>query len=71
MGEEKLDHRATRMTRSVLERGLNNPMFLLAMANAMAAKGITPRYIEHTVKDILVYLEETKGVYPYLEEDEG
>jgi len=71
MNEEKLDHRATRITRSTLERGLNNPTFLLAMANAMAAKGITPRDIEHTVKDILVYLEETKGVYPYLEEDEG
>lgn len=47
---------AKEVTRSVLERALNDPMFLLTMA----ANGVTPGDIEIIVKDILEYLEKTK-----------
>ena len=56
MKSEKLSDRVTRVTRSTLERALNDPMFLLAMA----AHGVTPEDIELMVKDILEYLEKTK-----------
>ncbi|GAH48507.1 unnamed protein product, partial [marine sediment metagenome] len=56
LNSEKLSDRVTSVTRSTLERSLNNPMFLLAMA----AHGITPEDIELMAKEILEYLEKTK-----------
>lgn len=56
MNSEKLSDRVNRVTRSTLERALNDPMFLLAMA----AHGVTPEDIKLMVKDILEYLEKTK-----------
>jgi len=53
VNSEKLSDRVNRLTRSTLERALNDPMFLLAMA----AHGVTPGDIEIIVKDILEYLE--------------
>lgn len=47
---------AKEVTRSTLERALNDPMFLLFMA----ADGVTSGDIEFVVKDILEYLEKTK-----------
>ncbi|GAG94940.1 unnamed protein product, partial [marine sediment metagenome] len=47
---------AKAVTRSVLERALNDPMFLLTMA----ANGVTPGDIEIIVKEIIEYLEKTK-----------
>ena len=59
---------AKEVTRSVLERALNDPMFLLVMA----VHGIAPKDIEITVKWILEYLDETKGtVQRLLEEEEA
>ena len=56
MKSEKLSDRVTNVTRSILDRGLHNPMFLLTMA----AQGICPEDIELRVKYILNYLEKTK-----------
>ena len=47
---------AQKVTRSILERALNEPMFLLVMA----VHGIAPKDIEITVKWILEYLEKAK-----------
>jgi len=47
---------AKEVTRSILERALNEPMFLLVMA----AHGVAPGDIEFIVTDILEYLEKTK-----------
>ena len=59
---------AKEVTRSTIERGLNDPMFLLVMA----ANGVTPGDIEIIVKDILEYLDKTKGIcQKLLEEEEG
>jgi len=70
VNSEKLSDRATSVTRSTLERALNDPMFLLVMA----ANGVTPGDVEIIVKDILEYLDKTKGTIQKLleeEEDEG
>jgi len=56
LNSEKLSDRVNCVTISTLERALNDPMFLLAMA----AHGVTPEDIELMVKDILEYLEKTK-----------
>ena len=56
MDSEKLSDRVTSVTRSIFERGLNNPMFLLAMV----AHGISPEDIELRVKYILQYLDDKK-----------
>jgi len=56
---------AKKVTRSTLERGLNDPMFLLTMT----ANGFTPGDIELIVKDILAYLDETKGISQQLLEE--
>jgi len=53
---EKISDRVTRVTRSILERGLNNIMFILTMT----IHAVTPRDIEIIVKDILEYLDKTK-----------
>uniref|UniRef100_A0A6M3MDA3 Uncharacterized protein n=1 Tax=viral metagenome TaxID=1070528 RepID=A0A6M3MDA3_9ZZZZ len=53
---EKLSDRVTNVTRSILERSLNNPMFILTMA----AHDIYPEDIELRVKHILKYLDKTK-----------
>jgi len=53
---EKLSDRVTSVTRSILERGLNNIMFILTMT----IHAVTPRDIEIIVKDILEYLDKTK-----------
>jgi len=47
---------AKKVARSALERALNDPMFLVAMA----ANGVTPEDIEFVVKDIVKYLEKPK-----------
>ena len=47
---------AKEVTRSTMERGLNDPMFLLTMA----ANGVTPGDIEIIVKEILEYLNKKK-----------
>ena len=64
--EDKLANRTTQVTRSILERAINDPIFLLTMT----AHGVTPKDIEIIVKDILEYLDKTKGIYPYLLEEE-
>ena len=56
MESEKLSDRVTSVTRSILERGLNNIMFILTMT----IHAVTPRDIEIIVKDILEYLDKTK-----------
>jgi len=56
LNSEKLSDTITSVTRSILDRGLHNPMFLLTMA----AQGICPEDIELRVKYILKYLENTK-----------
>lgn len=56
MESEKISDRVTRVTRSILERGLNNIMFILTMT----IHAVTPRDIEIIVKDILEYLDKTK-----------
>jgi len=53
---EKISDRVTSVTRSILERGLNNIMFILTMT----IHAVTPRDIEIRVKDILEYLDKTK-----------
>jgi len=53
---EKISDRVTSVTRSILERGLNNIMFILTMT----IHAVTPRDIEIIVKDILEYLDKTK-----------
>jgi len=55
------------VTISTLERALNDPMFLLAMA----AHGVTPEDIELMAKDILEYLDKTKGICQQLLEEGG
>ncbi|MBU0778121.1 hypothetical protein KKF82_07670 [Patescibacteria group bacterium] len=55
VNSEKLSDRVTNVTRSILERSLNNPMFLLTMA----AHEISPEDIKLKVKYILNYLDET------------
>lgn len=56
MESEKISDRVTSVTRSILERGLNNIMFILTMT----IHAVTPRDIEIRVKDILEYLDKTK-----------
>lgn len=56
MESEKISDRVTSVTRSILERGLNNIMFILTMT----IHAVTPRDIEIIVKDILEYLDKTK-----------
>jgi len=53
---EKISDRVTSVTRSILERGLNNIMFILTMT----IHAVNPRDIEIIVKDILEYLDKTK-----------
>ncbi|MBU0846525.1 hypothetical protein KKH23_04995 [Patescibacteria group bacterium] len=67
MNSEKLSDRVNRVTISTLERALNDPMFLLAMA----AHGVTPEDIELMAKDILEYLDKTKGICQQLLEEGG
>ena len=64
MDSEKLSERVTSVTRSIVERGLNNPMFMLTMT----IHAVTPRDIEILVKDILEYLDKTK---PFEEKEAG
>lgn len=56
MESEKISDRVTSVTRSILERGLNNIMFILTMT----IHAVNPRDIEIIVKDILEYLDKTK-----------
>jgi len=53
---EKLSDNVTSVTRSIVEHGLHNPMFLLTMT----IHAVTPRDIEIIVKDILEYMDKTK-----------
>jgi len=53
---EDLALNPVRVTRSILERGINDPIFMIVMA----ANATTPDDIEFTVKEILEYLEKTK-----------
>lgn len=65
MNSEKLSDRVTSVTRSTVERALNDPMFLLTMA----ANGVTPGDIEIIVKEILEYLDKTKDICQKLLEE--
>jgi len=56
---------AKEVTRSTIERGLNDPMFLLTMT----IHAVTPNDIELIVTDILEYLDKTKGTSQQLLEE--
>jgi len=67
VNSEKLSDRVTSVTRSTLERALNDPMFLLTMA----ANGVIPGDLEIIVKEIHEYLDKTKGICQQLLEEEA
>ena len=52
MGAEERTHRAIELTRSTVERALNDPMFLLGMA----AADVGPRDVEDVITEIMDYL---------------